>query len=110
MTRTPAPADSVDPRLARTLWQWFALGGVALCAFPDLRGTTALGWGPYWLVVAPLVALAVAYRHRFFVRAAGREDLAAEAGGTAHRRRARAARGQAQRVAIPRRDRRLRVA
>lgn len=111
MTRTPAPAEPrVDPRLARTLWQWFALGAVALCAFPELRGATALGWGPYWLVVAPLVALGVAYRHLVFTRTVGSDDFAAEPTGTAHRRRARAARGQAQRIATPRRDRRLRVA
>ena len=108
MTRQPDLAEpTVDPRLARTLWQWFALGAIALAVWPELRGQTgALGWGPYWLVVAPLVALAVAYRHTLFTEAATTPAETA----TSHRRRARAARGQAQRAGVPRRDRRLRVA
>jgi hypothetical protein len=110
----PAPAfreSPVDPRLANTLWQWLALGVVALCVFPALRGsTTLLGWGPYWLVAAPLLALAVAYRGRW--RPAD-DAAAADAAiaATAHRRRARGARmPQAQRAAAPRRGRHLRVA
>ena len=96
----------VDPRLARTLWQWLALGGLALLAWPAARGQTAwLGWAPYWAVIAPMLALAVAYRHRLFARA-GAEVPAA----TAHRRRPRTTRGQAQRTALPRRERHLRVA
>jgi len=103
MTRLE-PAVAVDPRLARTLWQWLALGALALCLWPELRGSTPLlGWGPYWAVVAPALALAVAYRHRF---TGDRGETLA----TAHRRRPRAARGQAQRAAVARRDRRLRVA
>src|SRR5688572_1826 len=103
MTRLE-PAVAVDPRLARTLWQWLALGALALCLWPELRGSTeTLGWGPYWAVVAPVLALGVAYRHRFL---GSREDAPA----TAHRRRSRVGRGQAQRAAVPRRDRRLRVA
>jgi hypothetical protein len=114
MTRQPAVAETtdsvVDPRLARTLWQWLALGIVALAVFPALRGSTAwLGWGPYWLVVAPLTALAMAYRHRLFGVRAQTADLDATL-ATAHRRRQRAARGQAQRTATPRRGRHLRVA
>ena len=105
MTTSPS-APTVDPRLARTLWQWLALGAIALVAWPAARGQTPwLGWGPYWAVVAPAIALAVAYRHRLFDRTI---DDAARA--TTHRRRARAVRGQAQRAAGPRRGRQLRVA
>ena len=100
---------TVDPRLARTLWQWFALGVVALAIWPTLRGGTALGWGPYWLVVAPLLSLAVAYRHRWLPRAAAADDRDAPP-DTAHRRRPRVARAQAQRAPTPRRGRHLRVA
>lgn len=97
---------AVDPRLARTLWQWLALGALALLAWPAARGQTPwLGWGPYWAVIAPLLALAVAYRHRLFDRGATQAPAA-----TAHRRRARAVRGQAQRIVASRRDRQLRVA
>ncbi|MGH8030554.1 MAG: hypothetical protein ACREO3_11545 [Arenimonas sp.] len=107
MTRTPDLAlPAVDARLARTLWQWLALGALALLAWPAARGQTGLlGWGPYWAVVAPALALVVAYRHRLI---AHRGELAPPA--TAHRRRARPARGQAQRAPASRRERHLRVA
>jgi hypothetical protein len=110
MHASPSLESLVDPRLARTLWQWLALGALALCLVPGLRGQTAwLGWGPYWLVGAPLVALAVAYRHRWLARAeAGEAAIATPA--TAHRRRPRLVRAQAQRTALPRRGRHLRVA
>jgi hypothetical protein len=107
-SRTHVPA--VDPRLARTLWQWLALGALALVLVPALRGTTeALGWAPYWLVVAPAVALAVAYRQQLFLRT-GRTVAEDSLPATAHRRRPRTAPGQAQRTASPRRTRHLRVA
>ena len=112
---TPAASASrepaVDPRLANTLWQWLALGALALCVFPSLRGhTQALGWGPYWLVAAPLLALAVAYRGRWLRAHDARVD-ADVAAATAHRRRPRGARvAQAQRTAAARRGRHLRVA
>jgi hypothetical protein len=105
MTASPS-TPAVDPRLARTLWQWLALGAIALVAWPAARGQTGLlGWGPYWAVVAPAIALAVASRHRLFDRTV--EDAAP---ATAHRRRPRLARGQAQRVVASRRGRQLRVA
>jgi hypothetical protein len=105
MTTSPS-TPAVDPRLARTLWQWLALGAIALVAWPAARGQTQwLGWGPYWAVVAPAIALAVAYRHRLFDRSV--EDAAP---ATTHRRRARAVRAQAQRAVGPRRGRQLRVA
>jgi hypothetical protein len=113
MTR-PASASNephVDPRLANTLWQWLALGVLALCLVPGWRGSTAwLGWGPYWLVAAPLIALAVAHRGRWL---APRDvaQHAAEDTTTAHRRRPRGARAQqAQRAIAARRGRHLRVA
>jgi hypothetical protein len=105
MHASPSPVP-VDPRLARTLWQWLALGALALLAWPAVRGQSAwLGWAPYWAVVAPAIALAVAYRHRLFAKAA-REALAPNVvPTTAHRRRAPAARVQARRTASPRRGR-----
>ena len=101
-----ASPSAIDPRLTRTLWQWLALGALALLAWPAARGHTEwLGWAPYWAVVAPAIGLVVAYRERLFSR-----TVAVDAPATAHRRRVRAARGQAQRVATPRRGRQLRVA
>ena len=98
------PADPVDPRLARTLWQWLALGLLALCVWPAARGQTELlGWAPYWAVVAPALALAVAYRHRLLAPRA-------EAPATAHRRRSLARRSQATRPAGLRRGRVRQVA
>jgi hypothetical protein len=59
------------------LWTWFACGFAALLLFPDLRGRSQwFGWLPFWLVVAPLIDLAVIRRdwlaatsHAFLVRA-----------------------------------------
>lgn len=105
MTASPS-APTVDPRLARTLWQWIALGALALLAWPAARGQGEwFGWGPYWAVIAPAIALGVAYRHRLWARVA--EDAVP---GTAHRRRARGSRAQPQRPAATRRDRQRRVA
>lgn len=93
-------ATPVDPRLARTLWQWLALGALAVLAWPAARGQTAwLGWAPYWALIAPALALAVAYRRRLFAR----DVIVLPA--TARRRRVRASCGQAQRVTAPRRGR-----
>lgn len=61
----PAPAaTAVDPRLARTLWQWLALGAIAMLLVPAARGPVyLLGNMPFWLVLAPGAALLVLYRH-----------------------------------------------
>ena len=59
-TRTP----DVDPRLARTLWQWLALGALAMLLVPAARGPVyLLGNMPFWLVLAPGIALLTLYRH-----------------------------------------------
>ena len=62
---TPAPHSSaVDPRIARTLWQWLALGAVAMLLVPAARGPVyLLGNMPFWLVLAPGIALLTLYRH-----------------------------------------------
>ena len=53
----------VDPRLARTLWQWLGLGALCVLLLPAARGDAHLvGWLPFWLVLAPASALAVLYR------------------------------------------------
>src|SRR5258706_15824605 len=45
---------------ASALWLWFAFGALALAWFPALRGRDPLwGWLPFWLIVAPLLGLAV---------------------------------------------------
>lgn len=45
------------------LWTWFACGFAALLLFPELRGRGQwFGWLPFWLVVAPLIDLAVIRR------------------------------------------------
>ncbi len=62
MTRLQTVAP--DPRLARTLWQWLALGALAMLLVPAARGPVyLLGNVPYWLVLAPGLSLALLYRH-----------------------------------------------
>lgn len=59
-----APSTEVDPRIARTLWQWLALGFVAMLLVPAARGPVyLLGNMPFWLVLAPGFALLTLYRH-----------------------------------------------
>ncbi|MBP6597185.1 MAG: hypothetical protein KA196_06695 [Arenimonas sp.] len=61
--RQPAPV-APDPRLARTLWQWLALGTLAMLLVPAARGPVyLLGNVPFWLVLAPGLSLALLYRH-----------------------------------------------
>src|SRR5207342_1798677 len=53
-----------DPRLQRVLWQWLALGALALALLPAARGQSAwLGWLPFWAVIAPSSALLMLHRH-----------------------------------------------
>jgi hypothetical protein len=105
---SPSTDACVDPRLARTLWQVLALAVLGLALVPVLGGPGAMpGRGALWLVAFPAIALAVAYRGTW--RRAPDAPIVASA-ATAHRRRPRPFRGQAQRAAAPRRERRLRVA
>lgn len=53
-----------DPQLARTLWQWLALGVVAMLLVPAARGPVyLLGNMPFWLLIAPGLGLLTIYRH-----------------------------------------------
>ncbi len=57
-------ANAPDPRLARALWQWLALGAIATLVVPAARGPVyLLGSLPFWLLLAPAVALLVLHRH-----------------------------------------------
>jgi hypothetical protein len=57
------------------LWIWFALGAFAFVCIPALRLRDPFwGWLPFWLIVAPLLDLAVLQRVR--LRAASRAWLA----------------------------------
>jgi hypothetical protein len=59
-----AAAIGAAPRLRAALWIWFGCGLMALLAFPSLRGSSAtIGWLPFWLVIAPLIDLALLRRH-----------------------------------------------
>ncbi|MBB5014784.1 hypothetical protein [Rehaibacterium terrae] len=85
-----------DPRLARALWQWLALGALLLVLFPAARGySAAVGWLPFWLLVAPGVSLCVLYRHRLRDRLAAARSRFLVPGS---RRRRLLRRGQARRV------------
>jgi len=81
-----------NPGVNRTLWQWLALGLLALTLFPDVRGYDAwMGWLPFWAVIAPVAALAALHRH--VLMAAWRTVLVR----APRRRRQRGANHQAQR-------------
>src|SRR5690606_32354059 len=54
---------SPHPRIATFLGHWLALGALALLMLPPARGDLPwLGSGPFWLLLAPAIALAVLYR------------------------------------------------
>lgn len=64
LTPDTDPIHAVDPRLANTLWQWLALGTLAVALLPAARGPSeAIGALPFWLVLAPAVSLLALYRH-----------------------------------------------
>lgn len=74
---------------------WLALGLLALALLPAARGfSQAVGWLPFWLVLAPLSMLAVVEHRR---AAAALQALAAR------RRRLRVRRPQARMLRTPRR-------
>ena len=59
-------ANRTDPNpvLVRALWQWLAVGALALLFIPAARGDSAwFGPMPYWLVLAPVASLLVLHRH-----------------------------------------------
>lgn len=101
----PTPdARTPDPRLARTLWQWLALGLMAMLLVPAARGPVyLLGNMPFWLLIAPGLALVILYRHA--LAAACRAVLV-----RAPRRRRRSGTGQARRRHAPLRQPQLRRA
>ncbi|HEX5693666.1 MAG TPA: hypothetical protein VFY00_03485, partial [Arenimonas sp.] len=83
----------------RTLWQWLALGLIAMLLLPAARGPVyLLGNMPYWLVFAPGVALLTLYRHALV--AAWRAHLVR---ATPRRRRRSVARRKGGQVAFSRR-------
>jgi hypothetical protein len=87
----PDAATTPDPLLARTLWQWLALGLIAMLVVPAARGPVyLLGNMPFWLLAAPGLALLVLYRHA--LASAWRAVLV-----RAPRRRRRSGSGQARR-------------
>ena len=91
MPHATPQAHTPDPRLARTLWQWLALGFTAMLLVPAARGPVyLLGNLPFWLLIAPGLALAILYRHALV--AAWRAVLV-----RAPRRRRRFGSGQARR-------------
>jgi hypothetical protein len=47
------------------LWAWLALGALAFVCVPALRARDPFwGWLPFWLLVAPLIDLALLHRRR----------------------------------------------
>ena len=91
MPQPTSDARTPDPRLARTLWQWLALGFIAMLVLPAARGPVyLLGNMPFWLLIAPGLGLLTLYRHALV--AACRAVLV-----RAPRRRRRSGAGQARR-------------
>lgn len=79
---------------AMALWIWLALGVAVMLLFPGLRGSDPrFGWLPFWLVVAPLIDLAILRRcwlattsRAFLVHARRRRRPARQARRLQHRR------------------------
>jgi hypothetical protein len=90
----PAVAEDFARPLRAVLWAWLACGCLALACFPALRGyNETLGWLPFWLVVAPLIDLAIVRRRwiattsRAFLVRARRRRRSAPRQALAQRRR-----------------------
>jgi hypothetical protein len=80
------------------LWSWFVFGAVVIALIPQARGVTAIGWLPFWLIVAPLLDLAFVHRGRLFDAS---KSIAAQAQTSRLRRRSSKAM-QARRARRPR--------
>jgi len=87
MLRTNSRLNTDYSGAATALWIWLALGVAAELLFPNLRSSDPLfGWLPFWLIVAPLIDLAI-LRHYWlaqtsralFVRARHRRRPTAQA-------------------------------
>jgi hypothetical protein len=86
-----------DDTLRHALLAWACCGAASVLLFPALRESSPLlGWLPFWLVVAPLLDLALVYRKRlmampraFLVRARCRRRPAPQARRHVRHRRAR---------------------
>ena len=58
----PESLDAEFRPLARTLWQWLIVGGLAMLLLPAARGSHAwLGLWPLWLLAMPALALLTLY-------------------------------------------------
>jgi len=66
MKNFPLPTTAVATLPLRIVaWAWFGIGALALLLFPPLREHDAtFGWLPFWLVIAPLLDLALLHRSR----------------------------------------------
>ncbi len=63
MNATAAHANPVPAWCYTSLWQAWMLGLLLFALFPALRaGSSWLGAGSFWLVLAPLASLSVLYR------------------------------------------------
>lgn len=55
---------AADPRVAALLGHWLAAGALAVLLLPAARGASHwIGSLPFWLVLAPAVALLTHHRH-----------------------------------------------
>ena len=65
MTRSMTLPVSEYSGTELALWCWFAFGAVAVALIPQARGMqSAVGWLPFWLVIAPLLDLALVHRQQ----------------------------------------------
>ena len=61
LDRRHEPNPSPGVALGSALRAWLLAGAVLCLVFPPLRGSSYwLGWLPLWLVVTPLIGLAIA--------------------------------------------------
>ena len=67
MNRNKSRLQPLYSGAATALWIWLTLGVAVMLLFPGLRGSESLfGWMPFWLVIAPLIDLAL-LRRRWLV-------------------------------------------
>lgn len=65
MTRTITLPVSEFSTTELALWCWLVFGAVVVALIPQARGMqSAVGWLPFWLVIAPLLDLVFVHRQR----------------------------------------------
>ena len=82
------------------LWSWLVFGAVVTALIPQARAQSVIGWLPFWLIVAPLLDLALFHRGRLLSASRAVVDQAQTVRARPRRRIAKQARSMRRRRTV----------